>query len=72
MEELLKGTGAKDRGIIQRPRLVVLNRTSMPAILIEVGFLSNPGDEKLITDEAYQDKIVDSIIKGVERYLEIY
>lgn len=72
MDELLKGTGAKDRGIIKRPNLVVLNKTSMPAVLIEVGFLSNPVEEKLIRDETYQDKIVKSIIKGIEKYFEMY
>ena len=72
MDELIKGTGAKDRGIIKRPRLVVLNKTSMPAVLIEVGFLTNSDEEKLITDESYQDKIVNSIITAIDKYFEIY
>lgn len=72
MDELLKGTGAVDKGIIQRSDLYVLNRTTMPAVLIEVGFLTNPEEEKLIQTEEYQNKIVKSVIKGIENYFEIY
>jgi N-acetylmuramoyl-L-alanine amidase len=72
MEEMTKGTGAKDRGIVQRPGLVVLRETKMPAVLLEIGFLTNPEEEKLITNSDYQNKLVDSIIKGVERYFETY
>ena len=71
MEELLKGTGAADRGIIQRPNLVVLRETKMPAVLVEVGFLSNAAEEKLVFSEEYQSKIIESIIRGIEKYLEI-
>ncbi|MBU5436420.1 N-acetylmuramoyl-L-alanine amidase family protein [Tissierella sp. MSJ-40] len=72
MEEMTKGTGAKNRGIVQRPGLVVLRETKMPAVLLEIGFLTNPDEEKLITNSDYQNKLVDSIIKGVERYFETY
>lgn len=72
MTELLKVTGAEDRGIIQRPKLVVLRETNMPAVLVEVGFLSNPAEEKLITNEAYQYKIIEGIIKGIENYFKVY
>lgn len=72
MDELLKGTGAVDKGIIQRPDLYVLNGTNMPAVLIEVGFLTNPEEEKAIQDKEYQNKIVKSTIKGIENYFEIY
>jgi len=72
MDELLKGTGAVDRGIIQRPKLVVLRETRMPSILVEVGFMSNAAEEKLIFNEGYQQKIIGSIIRGIEKYLEIY
>lgn len=72
MDELLAGTGAQDKGIIQRPNLVVLRETKMPAVLIEVGFMSNAEEEKLLFTETYQEKIIDSIIKGIEKYFEMY
>lgn len=72
MDELVKGTGANNKGIIKRPRLVVLRETAMPASLIELGFLSNPEEAKLLQDENYQEILVESIVKGIEKYFEIY
>ena len=71
MTALLEGTGAIDKGIIQRPNLVVLRETKMPAVLVEAGFLSNSAEEKLLFTESYQNKIIDSIVKGIENYLEM-
>ncbi len=72
MDELLKATGAADKGIIQRPNLVVLRETKMPSVLVETGFLSNAAEENLLFTEDYQYKIVDAIIKGIEKYFEMY
>lgn len=46
----------------------VLNKTPCPAVLIEVGFLSNPEDRKLLTDPKYQKKIAVAIRKGVVQF----
>lgn len=72
MDELIRETGAHSRGIIKRPNLVVIRESKMPAILIEVGFLSNSNEEKLITSDSYQDKIVSAIVKGIENYFGMY
>ena len=69
-KEVLAQTGAVDRGIIKRPKLVVLRETKMPAVLVEVGFITNSAEEKLILDSEYQAKIVEGIIRGIERYFE--
>lgn len=71
LEELLNATGAKSRGTIKRPKLVVLRESKMPAVLVEGGFLTNVREEQLLFTENYQDKIVDAMVKAVERYFEI-
>lgn len=71
LEELLKGTGAKSRGIIKRPKLVVLRGSIMPAVLVEAGFLTNYKEEELLFTESYQDIIVDSMVRAVVEYFEI-
>lgn len=43
---------------------------SMPAILLECGFLSNYEEEKLLQDEKYQQKIANSLAKSITSYLE--
>ena len=40
----------------------------MPAIIIECGFSSNENEEKLVLIDDYQNKMVDSIIDGLEEY----
>lgn len=71
LDEVVKSTGAKRRDIFERPNLVVLRETKMPALLIEVGFLSNLEEEILIASNDYQNKIVQGILKGINRYFSI-
>ena len=72
LKEVLKATGAHNRGIVQRPKLVVLRETSMPAVLVEAGFLSNAKEEQLLFTESYQDKIVDAMVRAVNKYFDMY
>ena len=47
---LTEVTGLRNRGIIERPGLYVLRRTAMPAVLVELGFITNPGDAELMAN----------------------
>ena len=51
VEGISEYTGLADRGVFVRPSLFVLRRTSMPATLIELGFLTNPSDAALLRDD---------------------
>lgn len=72
LDEVVKATGAHNRGVVQRPRLVVLRETKMPAVLVEAGFLSNAKEEKLLFTESYQDIIVEAMVNAVEIYFDMY
>jgi len=67
--ELINSTNATNRGIKERPDLVVLNSTKMPAVLVEVGFVSNEKEKDLLIKSEYQDKIAQAIAKGILNYL---
>lgn len=71
INSLIDGTDAIDKGIIERADLIVLNQTKMPAIIIECGFITNSNEEKLLLTDEYQNKIVDSIVKGIEEYFSL-
>lgn len=71
MDGMLESTGAPNKGIIQRPRLVVLRETKMPAVLVEAGFLSNAAEDKLLFTDAYQNKVVDGIVNGLTDYFDM-
>ena len=56
-------TGFNDLGIQERPGLIVLRRTQMPAVRVEAGFIDNPADNKFF-DENF-DAIAQAIADGV-------
>ncbi len=55
--------GFKDLGIVERPNLVVLKRTAMPAVLLETGFINNNADNAMF-DERF-DQIANAIAAGI-------
>jgi N-acetylmuramoyl-L-alanine amidase len=44
-------------------------KVEMPSVIVEIGFISNPQEEKLLADNIYQEKIAWSIYAGIVRYL---
>ena len=46
----------------------VLKAPDIPSVLIELGFLSNAQDERLLLTKEYRDAVVESVIKGIDRY----
>jgi N-acetylmuramoyl-L-alanine amidase len=58
-----------DRGVKQE-RLYVLRSQSVPSVLLETGFISNPREEKLLVSSAFQAQAAEAIVGGVERYLQ--
>ncbi len=57
----------KDRGVYQEPFLV-LWKTTMPSVLIETGFLTNPGEEEFLISENGQDIIASAIYTAFRKY----
>lgn len=48
---------------------LVLKETRMPAVVVEVGFLSNPDEERLLTTASHQQKVAEAIYQGILDYL---
>lgn len=65
INEELKKTGFQDLGVVERPGLVVLRRTQMPAVLVEAGFIDNPEDNRMF-DEKFEE-IAEAIAAGIEK-----
>jgi len=62
-------TGANSRGISQRTDLSGFNWSKVPAVLVECGMMSNPGEDRKLASSSYQDKLAAGISAGVLRYL---
>lgn len=62
--------GRINRGV-QEKSLAVLARAAMPAVLTEIGFVSNPEEEDYMNSPEGQKEIVDGIIKAIKNYKRI-
>ncbi|MBP1999605.1 N-acetylmuramoyl-L-alanine amidase [Paenibacillus shirakamiensis] len=67
---LTKATGLPDRRVNSKS-LHVTRETKMPAVLLEVGYLSNKRDEGLMYDDAFQQRVAEGIVAGIKEYLGI-
>ena len=72
LEELLADTTeSRNRGVKQAPFRVLMGAT-MPAVLVEVGFITNPEEERQLRSADYQEEVAQAIFRGVMRYKERY
>lgn len=63
--------GLRNRGVKQAG-FMVLYRATMPAVLVELGFLSNPRDEKLLISKSGQIKLANHLFDGFKNYKNKY
>jgi N-acetylmuramoyl-L-alanine amidase len=65
--ELGKRLKTPNRGVKQAGFFVLIG-ASMPNVLVEIGFLSNPNEEKKLKQNSYKDKIAEAIYEGIKRF----
>jgi N-acetylmuramoyl-L-alanine amidase len=56
------------KGQVEQAGFAVLKAPDIPSILIETAFISNPEEEKRLTDDDYQDRMAEAILRGIKRY----
>jgi N-acetylmuramoyl-L-alanine amidase len=62
-----KNLNVEDRGV-KRARFQILRESTMPAILIEGGFMSHPAEGKKIYESAYRKQMAHAIVEGIIAY----
>ena len=70
-EEMNAARAVANRGVKQAPFKVLVGAT-MPAALVEVGFISNPDEEARLQTDAFQSLMVDALTRAVQRYKTDY
>jgi N-acetylmuramoyl-L-alanine amidase CwlD len=66
-KNLVKLSEVFDRGV-KTANFFVIKRTTVPSVLIETGFVSNPVEEMLLASVGYQQKIANAIYNGINEY----
>lgn len=66
-QELQEAGGLFNRGV-KTANFYVIKHSSMPATLLELAFITNPHEERLLADAEYQQKLAQAIARGIARY----
>ena len=68
-KRLSEASGLEDRGVKKAP-FSVLRGAAMPAVLVEIGFISNPWEESKLKKDDFRKKIAQGILDGLKDYLK--
>ncbi len=69
LSRVIRRTSANSRGV-KKGNFYVIRETSMPAVLVEGGFISNPKERALVKSREYQEKIAQGIADGIDQYFK--
>lgn len=69
-DEMVKATGTKSGGIRAMDDLTGINWAQMPVSLVELGYMSNPEEDVLLSTPQYQDQLVEGLVRGIQRFFE--
>jgi N-acetylmuramoyl-L-alanine amidase len=66
----LGGINTLHKAQVEQAGFAVLKAPDIPSILVETAFISNPEEEKKLTDESYQDKMAAALVTGIKSYFD--
>ena len=70
LEKMSEATGAKARGVFLRDTYTMNNWSTVPCILVEMGYMSNPEEDEKLNDPDYQKLLVQGMVEGICAYFE--
>ncbi|EPS56830.1 TPA: N-acetylmuramoyl-L-alanine amidase family protein [Clostridium botulinum] len=67
LSEMVASANMNNRGVVEREDMTGFNWSKVPVVLVEMGFLSNAEEDKLLNTEEYRIKIVQGLTKGIKK-----
>lgn len=64
----MQNNGFKVNGIFERSDLTGFNWSEVPAVLVEMGYMSNPEEDQKMSQTSYQEKMMKSIAEATQKY----
>lgn len=71
-DKVSEAVGAENRGDNYRTNLVVTSKTTMPSVIIECGYMSNPEEAAKLVEEDYQVKLARGIANALDEFINSY
>lgn len=68
LEGLCAATGAVNKGIMETDTMSGINWCSVPVTIVEMGFMSNPDEDKAMAEDSYRQKLAEGIADGIDAY----
>lgn len=69
LKALCAKTGANERSIIETDNMTGINWSKIPVTIVEMGFMSNPEEDRKLSDSNYQKQIAEGIAEGIHTYI---
>lgn len=65
---VVETTGARKQYVWKTDTMTGINWAMVPSTIVEMGYMSHAGEERLLATEEYQDKMVQGIMQGIDQY----
>lgn len=70
IDEFCSSTGLRNRGVSLTDEMTGINWCAVPATIVEMGFMSNPDEDRMMATAEFKKNAAEGILKGIEKYIQ--